>query len=89
VQEAIHADDRPFDGMNLSDIFEYMTPEETAALGIQLHDQLLEGGRVSYWNMMVPRCLGSLLESRYQTLEAFSAEQFTQDRAFFYQRAFK
>jgi S-adenosylmethionine-diacylglycerol 3-amino-3-carboxypropyl transferase len=43
------------DAMNLSDIFEYLSDETFSILSHQLHKNLNPGGRVAYWNLMVPR----------------------------------
>ena len=46
-----------FDGYNLSDIFEYLDPETSAAVYGRLLDAARPGARFAYWNMLVPRRL--------------------------------
>ena len=43
------------DGFNLSDIFEYMTPETFAAVYGSILGAAKPGARLVYWNMMAPR----------------------------------
>ncbi|MDF3059443.1 MAG: S-adenosylmethionine:diacylglycerol 3-amino-3-carboxypropyl transferase, partial [Rariglobus sp.] len=40
---------------NLSDIFEYMSEENTAAILASLAEASAPGGRLAYWNMLAPR----------------------------------
>jgi S-adenosylmethionine-diacylglycerol 3-amino-3-carboxypropyl transferase len=72
------------DRFNLSDIFEYMTPAETAALLQRIAQKANPGGRLVYWNMLAPRRtsreLNHLLLSRDDLAEA----GFARDKAFFY-----
>lgn len=53
--EAFARTDEQVDGFNLSDIFEYMSPEAFAATYGGLLDRASPGARLVYWNMMVPR----------------------------------
>lgn len=76
----------PFDGFNLSDVFEYLPPEGGEALYGQLLEQARPGARLAYWNMLAPRSFADRFE-RARHLEALSAELFARDKAFFY-RAF-
>ena len=69
---------------NLSNIFEYMSlPNYHALLG-----QLLEagdaGGRLVYWNMLVPRHRPPELAGCLRPLSEIAAELHARDRAFFY-----
>ncbi|MGE3802119.1 MAG: DUF3419 family protein [Candidatus Kapaibacterium sp.] len=75
-----------FSGMNLSDIFEYMKPEETKALGEELLKLSHPGSRLVYWNMLAPRSLAKMLPDRIRRLERESEALFAEDRAFFYQQ---
>lgn len=72
---------------NLSDIFEYMSEENTAALLAKLAAAGKRGGRLAYWNMMVPRSRPASLAHALKPLEPLSRELFRKDKAFFY-RAF-
>jgi S-adenosylmethionine-diacylglycerol 3-amino-3-carboxypropyl transferase len=72
---------------NLSDIFEYMSAENTAALLAKLAAAGKRGGRLAYWNMMVPRSRPETLADVLKPLESLSRDLFRKDKAFFY-RAF-
>lgn len=74
-----------FDGMNLSDIFEYMTEAETKETGERLAAALRTGGRAVYWNMLAPRSLARLIPERLRRLDEQADRLFAEDRAFFYQ----
>jgi S-adenosylmethionine-diacylglycerol 3-amino-3-carboxypropyl transferase len=71
-----------FDGHNLSDVFEYLTPEATQQLMQRLIDKSHPGARLLYWNMRVPRS-GEGLSLRPLAL---AEELFARDMAFFYSR---
>jgi S-adenosylmethionine-diacylglycerol 3-amino-3-carboxypropyl transferase len=43
------------DRFNLSDIFEYMSEENTHRLLVRLVAHGRKGGRLAYWNMLAPR----------------------------------
>jgi S-adenosylmethionine-diacylglycerol 3-amino-3-carboxypropyl transferase len=73
-----------FDRANLSDIFEYMSPDNAARILHSLADVARPGARLAYWNMMVPRRASDLLPERFRRLEALSRRLFEQDKAFFY-----
>lgn len=70
---------------NLSDIFEYMSEENTAVLLRRLAEAGAPGGRLAYWNMMVPRSRPQSLANQLRPIDA--RHLFEQDKAFFY-RAF-
>jgi S-adenosylmethionine-diacylglycerol 3-amino-3-carboxypropyl transferase len=72
---------------NLSDIFEYMSPENTEALLRTLAEIGEPGGRLAYWNMMVPRSRPESLRDRLSPQPQEAASLFAKDKAFFY-RAF-
>lgn len=73
-----------FDAMNLSDIFEYLSP----ATSLQLYTRLLElarpKARIAYWNTLVARSCPSELSHRVHSLEAYAGQLFGRDKAFFY-----
>ncbi|HKH47618.1 MAG TPA: DUF3419 family protein [Thermoanaerobaculia bacterium] len=73
-----------FDGFNLSDIFEYLDPENSAAIYGRLLDAARPGARFAYWNMLVPRRLAASFPGRVRPLEAEAGELFARDQAFFY-----
>ncbi|MEL6595024.1 MAG: DUF3419 family protein [Pseudomonadota bacterium] len=72
------------DGYNLSDIFEYMSPDIAA----QVYGSLLKasnpGARLVYWNMMAPRRVPEPLLTKVKTLTDLENELKAQDKAFFY-----
>lgn len=73
-----------FDSMNLSNIFEYMDKslfKETAEKLIQV---LEEGGRIGYWNLMVPRRISGIFPSEIHYLSSLSRELTEEDNGFFY-----
>ena len=72
------------DRANLSDIFEYMSPENSAALLTRLVDRAKPGARFAYWNMMAPRHGALLLPHRLRALPELSRRLFLADKAFFY-----
>ena len=72
-----------FDAFNLSDIFEYMSEEATAALLDRIADHASSGARLAYWNMLAPR---QSQTSKIKFLPEESERLFKQDRAFFYSR---
>jgi S-adenosylmethionine-diacylglycerol 3-amino-3-carboxypropyl transferase len=69
---------------NLSDIFEYMSEENTAAILARLADASAPGGRLAYWNMLAPRRRPASLAHRLRPREELAASLFAQDKAFFY-----
>jgi S-adenosylmethionine-diacylglycerol 3-amino-3-carboxypropyl transferase len=69
---------------NLSDIFEYMSEENTAALLGRLADASAPGGRLAYWNMLAPRRRPESLAARLRPCEELARALFAQDKAFFY-----
>jgi S-adenosylmethionine-diacylglycerol 3-amino-3-carboxypropyl transferase len=77
----------PFDGFNLSDIFEYLNPELCREVYGALLDQAASGARFAYWNMLVPRQCPKELADRVRLQQELSDTLFAQDLAFFY-RAF-
>ncbi len=72
------------DGFNLSDIFEYMSPDVFS----QVYESVLEASapnaRLVYWNMMAPRRVPQHLQHRVQTLTDVENAQKSKDKAFFY-----
>jgi S-adenosylmethionine-diacylglycerol 3-amino-3-carboxypropyl transferase len=72
------------DKFNLSDIFEYMSPENTAALLVRIADASRAGGRLAYWNMLAPRARPQTLAHKLRPRDDIAAPLFQQDRAFFY-----
>lgn len=73
-----------FDGFNLSDVFEYLDEETSAAVYGRLLDAARPGARLAYWNMLVPRRLAPLFPGRARPLDDEARRLFARDRAFFY-----
>ncbi len=71
-----------FDRFNLSNIFEYMSPQVFEATSKNLFDCAREGGRFAYWNLMVPREMSTVLPhlERIPDQENWSER----DKGFFY-----
>ncbi len=75
-----------FDGFNLSDIFEYLSPDQCTAVYSRLLGSARPGARMAYWNMLVPRSCPPALAEAVSSLDDMAAELFRQDKAFFYSR---
>ena len=75
-----------FDGFNLSDVFEYMSPTEHETCYGQVLDMARPGARLVYWNMLAPRSRPASLAARAVPLEAVARALHARDRAWFYQR---
>lgn len=72
------------DAFNLSDIFEYMSPQaHEAAYGAILRTAN-PGARIAYWNMMAPRRAPAAYAGNITTNSALEAKLKPLDRAFFY-----
>jgi S-adenosylmethionine-diacylglycerol 3-amino-3-carboxypropyl transferase len=78
--------ERRFDAFNLSDIFEYMSEDNTEALLQTLVEASNPGARLAYWNMLAPRSRPDSLAEILKPLDSRAEELFEQDRAFFYSR---
>jgi S-adenosylmethionine-diacylglycerol 3-amino-3-carboxypropyl transferase len=76
-----------FNGFNLSNIFEYMSPSQHEAVYHALADKAAAGGRLAYWNLHVQRpCPPSAL-TRVRPLKALSRSLHQADQTWAY-RAF-
>ncbi len=53
----------PFDGMNLSNIFEYMDSDLFVTTAKTITAGMKSKGRIAYWNLMVPRQIGKICDS--------------------------
>lgn len=75
-----------FDYMNLSNIFEYMSPAlfETTVQG--LLNGLNSGGKLAYWNLMVIRSIALQFPNEVKHEEVLSKELTAIDKGFFYQQ---
>jgi S-adenosylmethionine-diacylglycerol 3-amino-3-carboxypropyl transferase len=73
-----------YDGFNLSDIFEYMDEETTAALYGTLLQTARPGARLAYWNMLAPRTCPERYRNIVTPCTQLSKDLFARDRACFY-----
>jgi S-adenosylmethionine-diacylglycerol 3-amino-3-carboxypropyl transferase len=74
------------DRYNLSDIFEYMSEENYHRLLEKLAACGRPGGRLAYWNMLVPRSRPDSLADKLRPLTELADRLHQQDKAFFYSR---
>jgi S-adenosylmethionine-diacylglycerol 3-amino-3-carboxypropyl transferase len=72
------------DRFNLSDIFEYISEENYVSALEQLVRAGRPGGRLVYWNMLVPRSRPATLAASLQPLTELAQRLYLRDRAFFY-----
>jgi S-adenosylmethionine-diacylglycerol 3-amino-3-carboxypropyl transferase len=82
-------EDRPdhlFDAFNLSDIFEYMSAENTGILLDRIVKASNPAARLAYWNMLAPRSRPEAMADRLLSHDDEAARLFAADRAFFYSR---
>ncbi len=76
----------PVHRFNLSDVFEYVSPQATARLLEAIADRARAGGRLVYWNMLAPRSRPDALAARLEPLDEQARELHALDKAFFYSR---
>lgn len=74
-----------FDGFNLSNIFEYVGPEEHERLYTAMVERANPGARLVYWNLLVPRSCPPALADRVDRLETLAGELHDRDLAWFYE----
>lgn len=74
----------PFDGFNLSDIFEYLDPPTCASMYRVLLDNSRPAARLAYWNMLVPRRRPDEVADRVKSHTERADALYSVDRAFFY-----
>jgi S-adenosylmethionine-diacylglycerol 3-amino-3-carboxypropyl transferase len=73
-----------FDSMNLSNIFEYMDADLFQKTASSLVEGTNAGGRLAYWNLMVPRRISSILPNETNYLNDLSTQLSQEDKGFFY-----
>lgn len=71
-------------GFNLSDIFEYMSPEVFETVYGTILGASAPGARLVYWNMMAPRRVPAAHAATVETLSDLEDRLKAQDMAFFY-----
>jgi S-adenosylmethionine-diacylglycerol 3-amino-3-carboxypropyl transferase len=69
---------------NLSDIFEYLSEEQADALFHLFAERLRPGGRLCFWNLLVPRGVPESLHARLIPKVGESRALWRQDRSWFY-----
>ena len=88
VEESLDAfvakGDRAYSKMNLSDLFEYLSPEDTDGFLSILAENMVSGGRIAFWNHLNPRSVGPTSELKTKELRSLGTELFLKDRTFFY-----
>ncbi len=72
------------DRFNLSDIFEYLSPENSHRLLERVLRRGRRGGRLAYWNMLVQRHRPDRLAHRLRPLTELASGLLQRDKAFFY-----
>lgn len=82
--EAFVATGEKADGLNLSDIFEYMPQDVFASVYGAVLAAANPGARLVYWNMMIPRRVPPAFAERVERLDAVEAKGKATDKAFFY-----
>jgi len=73
-----------FNKGNFSDIFEYMSAELVDKVFFVLAGQFRPGGRIAYWNLLVPRTRPEKLAARLRPLRKLSLDLWKRDRSWFY-----
>jgi len=73
-----------FNAMNLSNIFEYMDGKTFSETGLKLAQHLIPGGKMAYWNLMVPRKISEIHPDKLDYLRPLSEELTSRDNGFFY-----
>jgi S-adenosylmethionine-diacylglycerol 3-amino-3-carboxypropyl transferase len=73
-----------FDRFNLSDVFEYLSPDRYHDLLDAILRCSRPGARLAYWNVFVPRRRPEHLASRLRSLDVLASQLHATDRAFFY-----
>ncbi|HTM20166.1 MAG TPA: DUF3419 family protein [Kofleriaceae bacterium] len=68
----------------LSDLFEWVSAEHHAAMLRAIHEVTRPGGRLVYWNLLVPRSRPDQLADRFAVHPERSAELHARDLAFVY-----
>ena len=69
---------------NLSDIFEYMSPDVFADVYGHILASANPGARLVYWNMMASRCVPPAFANRIIRQKALADRLKQEDKAFFY-----
>jgi S-adenosylmethionine-diacylglycerol 3-amino-3-carboxypropyl transferase len=73
-----------FSKANLSDIFEYMSEGDATQVFRTLMAHFRPGGRLAYWNLLVPRGRPEMLANQLRPLRDLSHILWERDRSYFY-----
>ena len=87
LEQHLRDHDQRYSKANLSDIFEYMSAQDAQAMFERLGQAMRPGGRLAYWNLLVPREPEGRALERLKPLRPLSQALHDQDRSWFY-RAF-
>jgi len=74
------------DSFNLSDVFEYLSPDSTSTLAKLIVKASKLGGRMVYWNMLVDRKTAHYCPNYLETEEDYSTSLAARTKTFFYKR---
>jgi S-adenosylmethionine-diacylglycerol 3-amino-3-carboxypropyl transferase len=74
------------DAFNLSDVFEYLSPNQSATLAKLIVKASRAGGRMVYWNMLVDRTTAAYCPEDLEIEENFSTSLAAITKTFFYKR---
>lgn len=72
------------DRFNMSDVFEYVSEPSYIEILNALIRTGRPGGRLAYWNMLVPRRRPEFLADRLRPLDRIANQLYEKDKAFFY-----
>ena len=78
------APDAPIRRFNLSDVFEYLSEDDSNRVFEQIARVGCSGGRLAYWNMLVPRHRPDALRQRIEPMPELSRRLHEAARTFFY-----
>lgn len=70
--------------MNLSNIFEYMDQGQFEKTANKLLESVEKGGKLAYWNLMVPRRISGINPEKAEYLKESSLRLSKVDKGFFY-----
>lgn len=86
IEAILASSNTRYDAYNLSDIFEYMSKENTTQLLQTICKASHPKARLAYWNMLALRSRPESMASKLKPLEEFSEQLFLEDKAFFYSK---
>lgn len=82
--EALADEGLKADVFNLSDVFEYMSPQAHETAYARILSVARPGARIAYWNMMTPRRAPASVARRVHARRDLEAALKPRDKAFFY-----